>query len=207
MSASHRLLGQPASAASSLFRRIRDQDQQAADYCGNTRAASDTLKSGEIDFGYPTINGPQNCRTRCTSSDHDRHGGNCLTYREHFHDPRSQGFRTADRRDRVRGLCAPPNSAGRAVLKPEIPCKPGPLGGVLLHHEQRRLGAGLGLARRGLGGDRKIALGAVGSDRSVADCGFRHQRKTFGAGTIFRGGTPGRDHLRRPMTSRRSAAL
>ena len=57
---------------------------------------------------------------------------------------------------------------------------------------------GLGLAWRGLGGDRKIALGAVGSDRSVADCGFRHERKAFGAGATFRGGTPGRDHLGRP---------
>ena len=72
------------------------------------------------------------------------------------------------------------------------------LGRVLLHHEQRHLGAGLGLARRGLGGDREIALGAVGSDRSVADCGFRHDKKTFEAGAIFRGGTPGRDHLGRP---------
>ena len=72
-----------------------------------------------------------------------------------------------------------------AMLKPQVPVQPGPLGRVLLHHEQRRRRARLGFARRRLGGDREIALGAVGPDRGVADRGgFRHERKTCGAGAI-----------------------
>src|SRR6185312_2828950 len=56
-----------------------------------------------------------------------------------------------------------------AMLEPEVPVQPGAAGIVLLHHEHRRPLAAERRSRRRLGGAGEVALGAIGTDRGVAD--------------------------------------
>ena len=93
-----------------------------------------------------------------------------------------------NRRIERRSLAHRPTPQHAAVLQPEVPVQAGAMRLVLLHHEHRRVVGGAGLAGRGLGGHREVALRPVGRDRGVTlgcltgRAGARHRSCSYRSG-------------------------
>ena len=130
----------------------------------------------------PSCRGPRSrpCRRRTAPP------GSCPGSRRSRADGPRHAPRAAGRRDRARVPCAPPSStarrraraAGPSAARRAWPRASAPRTAAPPCPAWVRAGAGSD-------GDREVALGAVGPDRGVADRGgFRHERKTCGAGAI-----------------------